>query len=397
MENDDASLVVMPTASGKSHVIAETAHFSTHTLILQPSRELLAQNMAKLDRIERGNIGIYSASFNEKNIRQFTFATIQSVYKKPELFAHFDLIIIDECHMLAPRSFDGMFMSFIKGINIIRSHARKSAVKIIGFTATAYRLENGYQWAKGSDGKNQLFSVTTIKLLNRMRHKKATSNFWKRILYSVSHRELLAQGFLSPIEYIDKPLLPYAEIPVNKSHSDYDLDLYAQAVVGREANILRTISEAQKRYKSILVFCSTTLQAMTLQKTIKRSEIVLGETDKVARKEIVEEFKAGTIQTIFNVGTLTTGFDYPSLDCIILLRPTRSLVLYNQILGRLTRLAEGKAKGTVIDLTGTCKALGRIETFELYQDGGLWDLRTEKRPKWHNRVIFSRNLYENKK
>jgi len=224
-----------------------------------------------------------------------------------------------------------------------------------------------------------------------MRHKSQKELFWKRIIYYVSHETLLKQGYLSPLEYIHEPLLPYREIPINKSHSDYNLEAYAQSIVGREAEILSTISEAQKRFKSVLVFCATTDQAISLQQTIKGSGIVLGETENKQRSKTVKGFKDGSIQTVFNYGTLTTGFDHPGLDCIVLLRPTRSLPLYNQIIGRLTRVAPGKTKGTIIDLTGTCKAVGRIETFEMYQnERGLWDLRTERHDRWHDKVLFTR-------
>jgi DNA repair protein RadD len=171
------------------------------------------------------------------------------------------------------------------------------------------------------------------------------------------------------------------------------LEAYAQAVVGREAQIISTIAEAQRRYKSVLVFCATTEQARHLSSVIKGSAVVLAETRKDDRAKVVAGFKGGEIKTVFNVGCLTTGFDHPALDCIVLLRPTRSPGLYNQMLGRLTRPAEGKTHGTVIDLTGTCKALGRIESFELYQnDRGLWDLRTEKHPTWNNKVLFRRKV-----
>lgn len=373
-----ASLVVMPTASGKSHVIATTALLSDSVLILQPSQELLAQNMAKLEMIIGGkNIGVYSASFKRKEIKKFTFATIQSVYKTPELFKHFKLVLIDEAHLVAVRNLGTMYAGFLQAIG---------NPKVIGFTATPYRLEVGYY----RDEDQNLQANTMLKLCNRMRHKSQKEMFWKRIIYHISHKKLLEQGFLAPLEYIEEPLLPYAEIPVNVSHSDYNLQAYAKAIVGKEAEILSTITAAQKKFKSILVFCSTTDQARALQATVKGSHIVLGDTDKKDRISIVSDFKAGKIQTVFNVGTLTTGFDHPALDCVILLRPTRSLPLYNQMLGRLTRIAPGKTHGTVIDLTGTCRAMGRIETFELYRNQrDLWDLRTERHPNWHDRVLFS--------
>lgn len=373
------SLVVMPTASGKSHVIASTASILEHVLILQPSQELLSQNRDKLMLIvNQEEIGTYSASFNERTIKRFTFATIQSVYTKPELFKHIKLVIIDEAHNLAPRALDTMYTSFIQAIG---------SPKVIGFTATPYRLEIGYY----RDETGALTAATMLKLINRMRHKDAKGMFWKRIIYEISHLNLLKAGYLSPIEYIHQPLLPYAEIPINISHSDYNLEKYTEAIIGKEAEILSTISEAQKRFKSLLIFCSTTGQAERLSEVIKGSKCVLATTPKKERVKIIKGFKDGSIKTIFNVGVLTTGFDKPDLDCIILLRPTRSPNLYNQILGRLTRIAPGKKKGTVIDFTSTCQSMGRIETFRLVQGySGKWDLRTERHDFWHDKVLFKR-------
>ena len=373
-----ASLVVMPTASGKSHVIAETAMLEDSVLILQPTQELLAQNMAKLEAlVPKKDIGVYSASFGRKEIKKFTFATIQSVYKKPELFKHFKLVLADEAHGISVRQLGTMYASFFAAIG---------NPKIIGFTATPYRLEVGYY----RDESGQLQANTMLKLCNRMRNKNAKEMFWKRIIYHISHKKLLEDGYLSPLEYIEQPLLPYKEIPINVSHSDYNLQAYAKAIVGREAEILSTLAQAQKQFKSVLVFCATTEQARHLSEVIKGSAVVLGDTDKKDRAKTIAAFKAGTIKTVFNVGTLTTGFDHPALDCVVLLRPTRSLPLYNQMLGRLTRLAPGKTHGTVIDFTGTCGQMGRIETFELYRNvRDLWDLRTERHPNWHDRVLFS--------
>lgn len=258
-------------------------------------------------------------------------------------------------------------------------------IKIIGFTATPYRLEIGYARI-GED----LVAHTMLKLLNRMRHKSQKSMFWSKIIYTVSHQELLDKGYLSPIEYIHEPLLPYKEIPVNKSHSDYNLEAYSQAIVGREAQILSTISEAQKRYKSVLVFCSTTEQARHLSEVILGSKVVTGETETQERKTTIDGFKNGTIKTVFNCNVLTAGFDHPPLDCIILLRPTRSVVLYNQMIGRGVRIAKDKTKCTVIDFTSTVKAIGPVESFKMYQnDRGLWDLKTGKFETWHDRIIFS--------
>lgn len=374
-----ASLVVIPTAGGKSHVIAAVAKLHQPVLILQPSRELLAQNMAKLSMVVNSDeIGVYSASFKSKEIKKFTFATIGSVYKKPHLFKDIKLVIIDECHLVQLRSLGGMYGNFLDGLN---------APKIIGTTASPYRLEIGYFRHPNGD----LEATTMLKLLPRMRHKSQKEMFWKRVIFTISHETLLKDGYLCPLEYVHKALLPYEEIPVNNSRSDYNLEAYSKAVVGQEALIISTIAEAQRRYKSILVFCATTEQARHLSSVIVGSAVITAETPARERDIMIRDFKSGNIKTIMNYGVLTVGFDKPDLECVVLLRPTRSVVLYQQMIGRLVRIAPGKKVGTVIDLTGTVKAMGRIETFELYQnERGLWDLKTEKHDSWHDRCLFSR-------
>ena len=117
------SLIVIPTAGGKSWIIAvAVSELNVPTLILVPSRELLTQDMEKLVAIIGDkDIGVYSASFKRREVKKITFATIQSVYKKPELFQHIGLVFIDESHLVAPRSLGTMYSSFISEINRLRS------------------------------------------------------------------------------------------------------------------------------------------------------------------------------------------------------------------------------------------------------------------------------------
>lgn len=369
-----ASIAVMPTGSGKSHVIAAAALLKSPVLILQPSVELLRQNKEKLEAIiGPDDIGVYSASFGQKDIRTFTFATIQSVYKKPELFKDIQLVILDECHQLSPRNTIGMLTSFTS----------KLQAKIIGLTATPYRTETVYEKVG-----NDLYAATGIKMINRMHGKGTEKPFWKGILYTISHAELIRQGYLCPIEYVHEPIVPYEAIPINVSHSDFNLEKYSQMIIGFEAQMLSTIAEAQRRFKSVLVFCTDVSQAERLSEIVKDSAVVVGSSLKKDRMRIIDDFKSGKIKTVFNVGCLTTGFDHPALDCVILLRPVKSPILYQQMIGRLTRVAEGKTHGTVIDLTGSCKALGAIETFEVFKTGWAWDVKSEKVDGFHGKLLF---------
>lgn len=380
IDTPGASFVVLPTGSGKSHVIAAAALLRKPVLILVPSRELLRQNYEKLAMVvPESEIGIYSASFLKREIKPFTLATIQSVYKNADLFKDTKLVIIDECHQVNPKALGSMYTQFLKDIG---------QPKVIGLTATPIRLDTVYEKVG-----NELYANTGVKMINRMRHKSEREMFWKRILYVKSHRELVDDGYLAPLRYFHEPLVPYETIPVNKSHSDFNLDAYTDEIIGQEASVLSTIRATQMRYKSVLIFCASVSQAERLSETIRGSAVVSGTTPPRNRARIVADFKAGTIQTIFNMGVLTTGFDHPALDCIILLRPVRSPVLYLQMLGRGSRTAPGKTHCTVIDLTGSCEALGSIESFEVFKEQGwAWNVRSEKVAGFHGKILFKQKI-----
>ena len=119
---EGADLCILPTGAGKSIVIAELAYkLKQPILILQPTKEILEQNLAKMETyVDPEKIGVYSASMNRKDFGFITFATIQSIYKKPELFKNFGVIIIDECHLVNPKNLNGMYTRFFNEINKIR-------------------------------------------------------------------------------------------------------------------------------------------------------------------------------------------------------------------------------------------------------------------------------------
>lgn len=368
---DGNDLVVLPTGAGKSIVIALLAEYiNTDVLILQPSVEILEQNAKKLSNyVHHSEIGIYSASCDSKEIKKYTFAMIGSIHKKPELFRHFKIVIIDESHGVNPKDTGSMFIKFLEAIG---------NPKVIGFTATPYRNMNGYHRIG-----NALEVAVTLKLICRIKPE-----FWKRIIYNINNKELTDKGYLSPLRYIDATLVKHSEIPLNKSQSDFDLDAYEKKVKAQEKHekILRGIDWAEKNYKSVLVFCSSIAQAQKYADLTAGAECVHSKIPKSERKRIIDGFKDGTIKTVFNVGVLTTGFDHPALDCIILIRPTRSLLLYYQMLGRGVRIAEGKTHCMVIDFSGSLKAMGRIETIKL-EKPYLWELTTET-GSWHNKPLY---------
>ena len=254
----------------------------------------------------------------------------------------------------------------------------KPPIKIIGLTATPYRMATSYKFDKKD---NSLMAYTTIKLVNRMKGK-----FWNHILYNTNIQELINKGFLCPLEYIDRSLVDHADIPLNKSESDFDLEKYEEILSKKQVKILKVIKYAEFIANNVLVFCSSVKQAEVLCDMTDGSAVVTAKTKSEERDSIVKKFKEGKIKTVFNVGVFTLGFDHPALDCIVLLRPTRSIGLYYQMLGRGVRMSPGKANCKIIDMTSNVKHLGKIETIRL-EEKNAWELLSEE-GSWHNREIY---------
>ena len=108
--------------------------------------------------------------------------------------------------------------------------------------------------------------------------------------------------------------------------------------------------------------------------------MVSGETPKKERERILNDFKSGEIKIVTNVGVLTTGFDFPELETIVLARPTMSLALYYQMVGRAIRPHPNKQSGWVVDLCQTYKRFGKVESLELKEERpGIWAVFSGKK------------------
>lgn len=369
---EGGDLCVLPTGSGKSIVIAELTHrLGKPMLILQPTKEILEQNVAKMSLyVPEREIGVFSASMNRKDISTYTFATIQSVFRKPELFKHFKYVIIDEAHLVNPKHLSGMYTKFFKEID---------NPKVFGFTATPYRLMQMYE--RLSNGG--ILTHTTTKLINRLKER-----FWHRIMFNINIGDLIEQKYLVPLRYIDRTIFEHEDIPTNKGGSDFDLEAFAEKIKQQEREVIEAICLGMELAKHVLVFCSNVAQAEELCKIIPHSAIVTAKTNKKDRENIIANFRGNITQVVFNVGVLTTGFDFPELDAIVLLRPTQSIALYNQMLGRGVRTSGGKKFCNVIDMTGTVKVMGRIETMRIERVDNKWEILSE-RGSWHYKILYS--------
>lgn len=340
-------ILVLPTGSGKSLIVADIAHrLGEPVLILQPSKEILIQNFEKLKSYGYLNASLYSASVGCKDIGRITFATIGSVMNHKDDFAHFGKVLVDECHCINSKG--GMYEEFI----------HSAPRRVVGLTATPFRL------GKGMEG------MSMLKFLTRTRPR-----IFERVLYCCQVSELLAKGYLAELKYFDLTAINLEMVKTNSTGADYD-EKSLKAEYERSGfydkltvTTLRVLKPKNKiPRKGVLVFTRFTEEAENLVGNLKgkgiEASIVTALTPKKEREQMLEDFKSGKIKVIANVGILTTGFDYPELDTVILGRPTKSLSLYYQCVGRAIRPCKGK-DAWVIDLCGTYRRFGAVSDLRI--------------------------------
>lgn len=354
-------IIQAATGAGKSLIIADVCHkVDEPILILQPSKEILEQNYLKLLSYDQTiDAGIYSASKGRREIAKFTFATIGSIYKKPEEFAHFKYVIIDECHGVNPKNQQGMLTSFLKAID---------CKHVCGLTATPYRIDT--LWTR--DRYGNLYANASLKMINRISH----TPFFRKILYKIETGDLIDQGYLSPIQYFIEKNDDWNELKVNSTGADFtalSLEQYSTKP-SRIDRIVDAVAFSRENNARTLVFCTSIAQATKVKNQAAergvKMELVTGKTPLDERERILKAFQTGRIKHLVNMGVLTTGFDAPALDCIVMARPTMSLALYYQIIGRGVRLDPDNPKKVlkVYDMVGIVERLGRVETIRVQKE-----------------------------
>ena len=344
-------LLIIPTGGGKTHVIADVAmRLDSPLLVFAPNQEILKQDYEKVCETGMFDVGIYSASVNRKNIRRITLATIGSVYNHMEDFGLFRYVMVDEAHLVGSKS--GMYKEFIE---------KRPDRCVVGLTATPYRLETA--WGGGS----------MLKFLTRTRPR-----VFDKVIHVTQTSDLLNHGYICPIQYFNVGeyiSFDLGRVKVNSTGADYDEDSlkleYERSGFAADLEnwTLRALhpKDGTKR-NGVLVFTKFVRESQYLVERLRSkgivASIVSGETPKSERNAIISGFKEGKIQVVSNVGVLTIGFDFPALDTIIIARPTRSLALYYQMIGRCVRNYEGK-KAWCIDLCSNYKRFGGFEDLKI--------------------------------
>lgn len=342
-ENPDGDPIVEASVgAGKSVLIAELCrraiaeHAGTRILMVVHVKELVEQNLHKLLQVWPGApVGVYSASVGARQLgRAITYATIGSVFKRAHELGHVDILLVDECHLISP-SETTMYRRLIDELRQLCP-----AMRVIGWTGTAFRGDGVWLTQQG------LFTHVASR---------------------VTMGELLEAGYLAPLTTAAAETRISTD-GVRMQGADYVVSALARASDTEElvrkacAELVRLAAE-RRRW---LVFAVTVAHAEHIAAELRERHgvpcaVVSADTPKADREARIAAFKRGGCRALVNVAVLTTGFDAPEVDCIALLRATRSPVLYVQIAGRGMRTAEGKADCLWLDFTDTTATLGPVD------------------------------------
>jgi DNA repair protein RadD len=345
---DDHPCVVVPTAGGKTPCIATISRDAVRrwggkVLILAHVRELLEQAAEKLRAVAPDlPFGLYSAGLKRRDLGYaVTIAGIQSVYQKACDVGPVDLVIVDEAHLIPPDG-EGMYRQFLTEMQALNPH-----VRVIGFTATPFRMKSGPICAP--------------------------ENILNAVCFEIGVRELIVQGYLCPLR---------TKAGTRKPDTDR-LHVRAGEYVASEVeelmddeNLVRAacreiVAHTQER-QAVLIFAAGVAHAQHVASVLRDRHgvecgFVCGETLPFERDETLRRFRSGDLKYLVNVNVLTTGFDAPNIDCVALLRPTLSPGLYYQMVGRGFRLHPEKTDCLVLDFGGNVLRHGPVD--QLRVDG----------------------------
>lgn len=360
-------LVVAPVAAGKSLMIAEfikSVHKQfprTRVVLLTHVKELLQQDAEELfEQYVECDVGFYCAGLNQKKLHNdVTFASIQSVHNKIGNFNRIpEIIIIDECHLISHKA-ETRYRTFIDSVLAINPNCR-----VIGYTGTPFRSDTG----RLDKGEGKLFDG---------------------IAYEIEMSFMIEQGYWA------KPVCPDIAFKMDTTGvgmrgGDYIEGQLEKAINTKEINktCVEELIEVGKDRKKWLVFTAGIQHANDVAEELSEHGIsvavVTGKTPAKERKQILKDYKAGVYRALVNVAVLTTGYNEPTIDLLCFMRPTRSPVLYIQIVGRGVRVvyAEGydldtqqgrldaiansvKPDCMIVDFGGVVETLGAIDTVSI--------------------------------
>ncbi len=345
--NEGHPCAVLPTAGGKSIVLAQFCkeqlheYPKIHILMLAPTRELVVQDYTKLrEAWPNAPVGVYSAALKRRELYEpITIANIHSIHDKANIMPVIDILLVDEAH-LVPNTDNGMYRKLFTELE-----ARNKNLVVIGFTATPYRLGQG-ELTEGPEALfDDLIEECTVGSLIR-------AGWLCRLRSKATELKLDVTG-------VHKRGGEFVESELQKAVDTEDINYVI-------ANEIAAIASTHKR-QAILVFCVGVEHAAHMAAELSHyfpTAIVTGKTPAEERAQIFGDFKKRKITALCNVQVATTGFDYPDIDLIALVRPTESKGLYVQMVGRGLRLKSHTDHAIVLDFAGNVERHGPVTEYE---------------------------------
>jgi DNA repair protein RadD len=343
---EDNPCVVIPTGGGKTPILSRICadvvdRWNGRVLVLTHVKELVDQNATHAARfLSPLLVGVNSAGLKRRDLdHPVIVAGIQSVYQKACDLGRFDVALVDEAHVLAPDG-EGMYRTFLRDARTVNPHLR-----LVGLTATPFRLKDGPICAPGN-------------LLNH-------------VCYEIGVKELIRDGFLSPlISKAGKAKADTASLHVRAG--DFLADEVERLMDADDlvrAACAEIVAQTAER-RACLLFAAGVQHAEHVATVLRDAHgievaCIFGHTPDSERDRLIARFKAGQLRYLLNVGVLTTGFDAPQVDCVVLLRPTLSAGLYYQMVGRGFRLAPGKTDCLVLDFGGNVLRHGPVDALTI--------------------------------
>lgn len=336
--------VVVATAGGKSFIMAEAirlwknAYPPFRVCVLAHRKELVDQNAKELKGIDpSADVGIYAAGLDAHETEHaITYASIDSIYNKAGCFLPFDALIIDEAHRVPLRG-EGKYRKFIMACKEFNPNLR-----VIGFTATPYRLSGG-----------------------PICHRDYILN---EVCYETKIDELIRDGFLCPLRSKVSDNTPDLS-KVKKQGGDYQQKSLG-AVVRDASLVRRAVEDALSHLNSearrcCVWFCVDVSHCEAVLNELRyhseSAAAVTGETDNATRDRLVDEFRKGAFRHLLNVNVFTEGFNVKQVDAVVMLRPTLSKALYVQMVGRAMRLHPSKTDALILDYGHNIETHGPID------------------------------------
>lgn len=342
-------LVNASVGAGKSLIIAELLlvieRAGWRALCLTMNAELIRQN-AEAYQYQGGSPGIFCAALSSKNYTHpVIFASPHSIAKAIKnkhaiQDAPFNLIIIDEAHNISPHDNETMYMRILNHYGMCAQfHNRK--FRIVGLTGTPFR-------GKGLSivGDNQLF---------------------KEQVCDISTSWLIENGYLVTPEFgsHNESNIDYSTLRV-KSNGQFNSKELSRVVDENErltGKIMREVLSLTENRRGTFIFASTKKHCDECLRSLPQelSAIITGNTSQQERIRILDLARVGKIRYLININVLTVGVDVPIFDTVVFVRPTESLVLYTQAIGRGLRLHADKTTCQILDYAGNLERHGDID------------------------------------